>query len=208
MWRLVEASAPDEEGHEVSSPIGRNQLAGFVIFETDRILVALADTRCSEDVRPSRVLLFYTGTYRFDPAHARRDAGARAPPSDGSRPVQQRRPRLRRARRRPARSGREWRAPIPSSSDTPSPAGIACGWLSACFRPSPWDPVPQSRAGYCPHSSPRRRGWCYSRTSAPPASPNQKVRVNASWYWMAKLLQERPCLNEVRKPEARSVNAA
>ena len=78
MWRVVEATGADEEGREVPSPIGQNPL-GFVVFEADRMVVAVTDARPAAVVGPSRMLLSYTGPYHFDGAElvTRADATSR-----------------------------------------------------------------------------------------------------------------------------------
>ena len=65
MWKVVEASAADDQGREVPSPLGQNPL-GFVVFEVDRMVVAVTDARPAAVVGPSRTLLSYTGPYHFD----------------------------------------------------------------------------------------------------------------------------------------------
>ena len=63
IWRVVEAFAFDAEGREIPSPIGRHPI-GIVAFEEDRMIGAVAD-RPSPGT-PSRVLISYSGPYRFD----------------------------------------------------------------------------------------------------------------------------------------------
>ena len=78
MWRVVKASAADGTGREVPCPIGQNPL-GFVVFEADRMVVAVTDARPASVVGPSRMLLSYTGPYHFDGAElvTRADATSR-----------------------------------------------------------------------------------------------------------------------------------
>ena len=66
MWRLIEASAFDDDGHELTLPLGEQPL-GFVMYEAGRMIVAVVDGRSSlpPDV-PSREFAAYSGTYRFD----------------------------------------------------------------------------------------------------------------------------------------------
>jgi uncharacterized heparinase superfamily protein len=66
MWKLIEASAFDEEGHELTSPLGQHPM-GFAMFEAERMMVAVADGRLSlpPDV-PSRAFAAYSGRYNFD----------------------------------------------------------------------------------------------------------------------------------------------
>ena len=66
MWKLIEASAFDEEGHELARPLGELPM-GFVMFEAERMIVAVADGRLSlpSDV-PSRAFVAYSGRYTFD----------------------------------------------------------------------------------------------------------------------------------------------
>src|SRR6516164_1756927 len=42
VWRLIEASAFDDDGHELSPPLGKHPM-GFVMFEAERIIVAVVD---------------------------------------------------------------------------------------------------------------------------------------------------------------------
>ena len=66
MWRLIEASAFDDDGHELTLPLGEQPL-GFVMYEAGRMIVAVVDARSSlpPDV-PARELVAYSGSYRFD----------------------------------------------------------------------------------------------------------------------------------------------
>jgi len=66
MWKLIEASAFDEQGHELPPPLGQEPM-GFTMFEAERVIVAASDGRSSlpSDVR-SRAFVAYTGRYHFD----------------------------------------------------------------------------------------------------------------------------------------------
>jgi len=66
MWRLIEGSAFDDDGHELSPPLGKHPM-GFAMYKAGRILVAAVDDRSSlpPDV-PARELVAYSGSYRFD----------------------------------------------------------------------------------------------------------------------------------------------
>ena len=68
MWRLIEASAFDDNGHELSPPLGKHPM-GFVMFEAERMIGAVIDGSLSlpADV-PSRAFAAYSGRYRFDGA--------------------------------------------------------------------------------------------------------------------------------------------
>ena len=65
-WKLIEASAFDEEGHELALPLGSHPM-GFAMFEAERVIVAVSDGRLSlpSDVQ-SRAFVAYTGSYHFD----------------------------------------------------------------------------------------------------------------------------------------------
>ena len=66
VWRLIEASAFDDDGHELSPPLGKYPM-GFVMFEAERMMGAVIDGSLAlpTDV-PSRAFAAYSGTYRFD----------------------------------------------------------------------------------------------------------------------------------------------
>jgi hypothetical protein len=66
MWRLIEASAFDEEGRELPPPFGPCPM-GFGMFEAERMIGAISDGRHSlpPDVQ-SRAFIAYTGEYQFD----------------------------------------------------------------------------------------------------------------------------------------------
>ena len=65
-WKLIGASAFDEEGHELTPPLGELPM-GFAMFEAERMIVAVTDGRLSlpPDV-PSRAFVAYSGRYTFD----------------------------------------------------------------------------------------------------------------------------------------------
>jgi hypothetical protein len=66
MWRLIEASAFDDDDRELSLPLGESPM-GFIMFGAERIITALVDGRPNlpPDV-PSRTFGAYSGRYRFD----------------------------------------------------------------------------------------------------------------------------------------------
>jgi hypothetical protein len=66
IWKLIEASAFDEEGHELTRPLGELPM-GFAMFEAERMIVAVTDGQLSlpPDV-PSRAFVAYSGRYTFD----------------------------------------------------------------------------------------------------------------------------------------------
>ena len=67
-WRLIGASAFDDDGHELPPPLGEHPM-GFVMFEAERIMVAVVDGGLSLPVNvPSRVFAAYSGKFRFDGA--------------------------------------------------------------------------------------------------------------------------------------------
>jgi hypothetical protein len=66
MWRLIEASAFDDDGHELPPPLGEHPM-GFVMFEAERIMVAVVDGGLSLPPNvPSRAFVAYSGKFRFD----------------------------------------------------------------------------------------------------------------------------------------------
>jgi hypothetical protein len=69
MWKLVEAFETDGQGIELPAPLGLHPM-GFVVFEAERMLVAVCDARPapSPDAGP-RILAGYAGKYRFDGTH-------------------------------------------------------------------------------------------------------------------------------------------
>src|SRR5262245_7331618 len=65
-WKLIEASAVDEEGHELRPPLGEHPV-GFAVFEAERMIVAVADGPLSlPPDASSRAFTAYTGRYTFD----------------------------------------------------------------------------------------------------------------------------------------------
>jgi Lipocalin-like domain len=66
MWKLIEAFASDEAGSELPSPIGEHPM-GFVMFEAERMIVAVVDGRLElPSNASSRAFAAYSGRYRFD----------------------------------------------------------------------------------------------------------------------------------------------
>ncbi len=66
MWKLIEARAYDETGQETPSPLGPAPM-GFVLFEAERMLGAVADGRpAMPPDAPQRAFFSYTGAYQFD----------------------------------------------------------------------------------------------------------------------------------------------
>jgi hypothetical protein len=66
MWRLIQASAFDDDGHELSPPLGKHPM-GFLMFEAERMMVAVIDGSLSLPTKvPSRAFAAYSGRYRFD----------------------------------------------------------------------------------------------------------------------------------------------
>jgi hypothetical protein len=65
IWRVTEARAFDEAGHQLQ-PLGSHPI-GLVIFEAERMLVAVGDGRTSlpSNAAP-RFFVAYTGSYKFD----------------------------------------------------------------------------------------------------------------------------------------------
>ena len=65
-WKLIESSASDEHGNQLPPPWGPSPI-GFVMFEADRMIVAVVDGRPSMPPdAPPRRLSSYSGLYRFD----------------------------------------------------------------------------------------------------------------------------------------------
>ncbi|WP_233808338.1 lipocalin-like domain-containing protein [Paraburkholderia sp. HP33-1] len=64
-WKLVEAFAFDEEGHELSPPLGKCPM-GVVMFEAERMIVAVIDGSSSLPTDIQRVFAAYSGRYSFD----------------------------------------------------------------------------------------------------------------------------------------------
>src|SRR6516165_9741859 len=66
MWRLIAVSAFDTEGRPLSHPLGPSPM-GFVMFEAERMMVAVCDGRLEPPPdAPARTLFAYSGRYRFD----------------------------------------------------------------------------------------------------------------------------------------------
>lgn len=66
MWKLVEARAFDDAGHEVPSPLGPEPMGGLFI-EAERIMVIVGDGRITlpPDV-PTHAFVAYSGPYTCD----------------------------------------------------------------------------------------------------------------------------------------------
>jgi hypothetical protein len=65
-WKLIEARAFDEAGNEMPSPLGPTPM-GFVLFEAERMIGAVADGRpAMPPDAPQRAFFSYTGRYEFD----------------------------------------------------------------------------------------------------------------------------------------------
>jgi hypothetical protein len=81
MWRLIEASAFDDNGHELSPPLGKHPM-GFGMFEAGRIVVAVVDGGLSLPANaPSRTFIAYSGKYRFDGAEFVTDVDSASSPN-------------------------------------------------------------------------------------------------------------------------------
>ena len=66
MWKLIQARAFDEKGHDIASPLGPAPI-GFVLFEAERMIGAVADGRPTAPQEPrQRAFFSYTGNYQFD----------------------------------------------------------------------------------------------------------------------------------------------
>jgi hypothetical protein len=66
IWKLVEARAFDDAGHEVPSPLGPEPMGGLFV-EAERIMVIVGDGRVTlPPDAPKRVFLAYSGPYTFD----------------------------------------------------------------------------------------------------------------------------------------------
>ena len=64
-WKLVETSFSDDRGNQIPPPLGPTPI-GVVMFENERLIVAVSDGRQSlppDD--PPRQLICYSGRYRF-----------------------------------------------------------------------------------------------------------------------------------------------
>jgi hypothetical protein len=66
VWKLIEARAFDDDGHEVPPPMGREPMDGL-FGEAERIMVIAGDGRTTPppDV-PKRAFVAYSGPYTFD----------------------------------------------------------------------------------------------------------------------------------------------
>jgi hypothetical protein len=66
IWKLVEAHASDEAGHEVPSPLGPEPM-GVLLIEAERIMVTAGDGRVTlPPEAPKRAFVAYSGPYTFD----------------------------------------------------------------------------------------------------------------------------------------------
>ena len=66
IWKLVEARAFDDAGHEVPSPLGPQPMGGLFV-EAERIMVIVGDGRVTlPPDAPRRVFGAYSGPYTFD----------------------------------------------------------------------------------------------------------------------------------------------
>ncbi len=65
-WKLLWARAFDDAGHELPPPFGPQPM-GIVVFDTERMLVTVADGRMSLPAGASaRAFVSYCGNYEFD----------------------------------------------------------------------------------------------------------------------------------------------
>jgi hypothetical protein len=65
-WKLVEARAFDDAGHELPQPFGPQPM-GIAVFEAGRLIVLVADGRTSLPTdAPRRAFVSYCGNYQFD----------------------------------------------------------------------------------------------------------------------------------------------
>ena len=65
-WKLIEARAYDDAGHELAPPFGPTPM-GIAVFSTERLIVVVADGRTSlPPDAPPRGFVSYTGNYQFD----------------------------------------------------------------------------------------------------------------------------------------------
>lgn len=64
-WKLIEAFAFDDEGRELSPPLGKCPM-GVVMFEVERMIVAVIDGSSSLPTDIQRVFAAYSGRYSFD----------------------------------------------------------------------------------------------------------------------------------------------
>ena len=66
IWKLVEARAFDDAGHEVPSPLGPEPMGGLFV-EVERIMVIVGDGRITlPPDAPKRAFVAYSGPYTFD----------------------------------------------------------------------------------------------------------------------------------------------
>src|SRR5215469_10373055 len=66
IWKLVEARAFDDAGHEVPSPLGPEPMGGLFV-EAERIMVIAGDGRVTLPPEAAkRGFVAYSGTYTFD----------------------------------------------------------------------------------------------------------------------------------------------
>jgi hypothetical protein len=66
MWKLIQAFASDEAGGDLPSLLGQHPM-GFVMFEAERMIVAVVDGRLElPSDASSRAFAAYSGRYRFD----------------------------------------------------------------------------------------------------------------------------------------------
>jgi hypothetical protein len=65
-WKIIEARAFDDDGHEVPSPMGPEPMGG-VFVEAERIMVIAGDGRTTlRPDAPKRAFVAYSGPYTFD----------------------------------------------------------------------------------------------------------------------------------------------
>src|SRR4029077_16496267 len=65
-WKLIEARAYDDAGHELPLPFGPHPM-GIAVFEAERMIVVVADGRTSlPPDAPPRGFVSYCGNYQFD----------------------------------------------------------------------------------------------------------------------------------------------
>jgi hypothetical protein len=65
-WKLIDASAFDVSGNELTPPLGQNP-RGLILYENERMMVVVCDG--STTVSPEaaqRAFISYTGSYQFD----------------------------------------------------------------------------------------------------------------------------------------------
>ena len=65
-WKLIEARAYDDAGHELAPPFGPKPM-GIAVYSTERLIVVVADGRTFLPLdAPPRGFVSYTGNYQFD----------------------------------------------------------------------------------------------------------------------------------------------